>query len=94
MSARDEGMNVATARKGVEMSLNLIILIVIGLIVAAIVIYLVASNTGRFNSGTSSCAGNGGQCKSQCDTGETGSAFFTGGCAEGQLCCKQPLATS
>jgi hypothetical protein len=78
--------------KGVEMSLNLIILIVIALIVAAIIIYIVAKNTRSADNDISSCKSKGGECKETCDAGESGSSFFTGGCDDGTLCCTRPLA--
>ncbi len=75
-------------RRGVEMSLNLIILIVIGLVVLAIVIYLLTSNSGKWNRDVGACQAKGGTCKSQCDPGESGSTFFTQGCPnQDDICC-------
>lgn len=79
------------SRRGVELSMNMIIIIVLVLIIAAIIIYLVAKNSALFSTETNSCASKGGQCKTECDPGESGSAFFTGGCGEGELCCSVPL---
>ncbi len=82
------------ARKGVEMSLNMIVLIVIVLIVAAVIIYLVVKNSNNANSDLSNCAAKGGRCDTQCQSGETGSTFFSGGCQEGEICCIKPLAST
>ena len=78
-------------KRGVELSLNLIILLVLGLIVLGIVIYIVVDNMNKGNDDISACEAKGGQCKSQCDAGETGSAFFTGGCHEGEICCRKGI---
>jgi ABC-type cobalt transport system substrate-binding protein len=80
-------------RRGVELSLNLIILIVIGLIVAALIIYLVVRTTGSGGKDLTSCTSKGGQCRPQnsggqsCDVGESESSLFSGGCNEGEVCC-------
>ena len=75
------------SRRGVEMSMNLIIIIVIGLIILAIIIYLLVKNTGNAQNSLSDCREKGGTCKDACDASESGSSFFTRGCGEGELCC-------
>lgn len=79
-------------RRGVELSLNLIILVVIGLIVMVIVIYLVASTTGDARGDISGCVQKGGQCGLTCNSGETASSAFAGGCSPGEYCCIPPGA--
>jgi hypothetical protein len=76
-------------RRGVELSLNLIILIVIGLIVAALVIYLVVKNIGGADKDTTGCTTKGGHCASpgSCNAGESESSLFAGGCPSGEVCC-------
>lgn len=77
------------AKRGVELSLNLIILIVIGLIVAALVIYLVVRTTSSGGNDLSSCSSKGGHCAQSggCNPGETESSLFNGGCTNGNICC-------
>ena len=88
---RSMNVRIRDSRRGVELSMNLIIIIVIGLIVAALIIYIVAKNVGDADKDISGCAAKNGQCKSECDAGESGSAFFTGGCNSGEICCTKPL---
>ncbi len=73
-----------------EMSLNLIILIVLGLIVLAIIIYIVSTNAGRANNDIGACQAKGGSCvgvNDACPLGTSGSTFFTKGCNDGEKCC-------
>ena len=75
-------------RRGLELSLNLLIIIVLGLIVLAIVAYLVINYSRGFHASTTSCRDRGGECSSSpCPPGYEGSSFFTGGCEEGMICC-------
>ena len=79
--------NRPNARAGVEMSMNMIIVIVVGLIILAIIIYLLVKNTGGWQGSITSCREKGGTCKSTCDSGESGSSFFKNGCDGDTLCC-------
>lgn len=75
-------------RRGVELSLNLVVLVVLALIVVSVVIYLVVKNTRDADNSLNSCTGYGGHCqRAPCPAGETGSAFFTKECAEEEICC-------
>jgi hypothetical protein len=78
-------------RRGVEMSLNLVIMIVLGLIVLIVLIYIVTRNTSNANRSITGCAEKGGECRSErCLEGETGSSFFSSGagCPESNaICC-------
>lgn len=79
----------SASRRGVELSLNTILLIALGLIVVAIIIYLVAKNTGGVSESLRSCAAKGGRCVAvqqgtpPCGPGERGSAFMTEDCKSG-----------
>ncbi len=76
-------------KRGVELSLNTVILIVIGLIVAAIIIYMVATSAGGADDDLRSCRAKGGVCKDQCDPGETGSRAFIKDCDNpDDICCR------
>jgi len=83
-------------RHGIELSISTIILIVLGLLVLAIVLYLVASNANRANNAVSSCTGKGGQCVDvgePCPQGtQSIGSFFTKECSEGQRCCAPALS--
>jgi|GEM_PF-2085372 len=85
------GLHHAGRRKGVEMSLNLVILIVIALVVAAILLYIVVKNTRGADKDLSSCEAKGGHCEasaSDCRSGETASGFFGASCdSAGDVCC-------
>lgn len=76
-------------RKGVEMSLNLIIMVVIGLIVLLLVIFLVTDFLGEGRDSLQSCREKGGQCYSdECPLGWQGSGLFGGDCdGEEMICC-------
>lgn len=69
-------------KKGVEMSMQVIVVAVIILLVAGILIYLAVSSLGNVKEGTDSCKGT---CQYDC----TGSSVSIGGigCPDGQVCC-------
>lgn len=71
---------------GVELSLNLVILVVIGLIVLSVLIWFAVKAAGGGNEARS-CSGIGGHCEQSCQQGETSSSFLTGDCQKGQVCC-------
>ena len=57
-------------KRGVSLSFNAIIIAVIGLLVLALIVFLVGDNLGVFNKGTS-CPAQGGRCledRDDCDT--------------------------
>lgn len=56
-------------RKGAELSINTIVLVVIVLLVAALLIFLVGKKLGLFGAGTG-CVGQGGRCDTECEPGE------------------------
>ncbi len=83
-------------KRGVELSVSAIVLIVLGLLVLAIVLYLVASNANRANKDLGSCTAKGGQCYDAgepCPPGtQSIGTFFTKECDEGQRCCAPALS--
>ncbi len=85
---------MAVGRRGVELSLNLVILIVIGLIAAALIIFFVTKSVTRGDADIGGCAVKGGHCEASaqyCGPDESASAFFTGGCNKGEICCVPQL---
>lgn len=76
-------------RRGVEMSLNLIIYVVIGLVVLALILYLLVKYNRGGDRDFSDCDNKGGRCDSECREGETSVGLFGGGCPDGQKCCMQ-----
>lgn len=74
-------------RRGVEMSMSLLVIIVICLVVLALMIYIVTTNVRKGNSQLNGCRENGGQCGYDCGSGESTNVFFTGGCQDDEFCC-------
>lgn len=86
-----------SSRTGVELSLNTVIIMVIGLLAAAILIYLLATNVGRANKGLSGCIEKGGTCidaNQDCPEGyQRIGSFFSKDCTgDNQVCCAKPLS--
>jgi hypothetical protein len=50
-------------KKGVEMSMNMVIVAIIALIILALILYLVFTRVIKFNK---DCSAEGGQCKADC----------------------------
>jgi len=75
-------------RKGVEMSLNVIIIAAIGLLILLILAFLVVRNVGNVNTTQQKdCSTNGGLCTTNpCDVGKT--QLQDTNCPSGQNCCK------
>ena len=74
-------------KKGVELSMNVIIIAAIGLLVLVILAVLVINSSTKFQTGaTKNCNTLGGLCKPTCDTGAT-IPEGQGSCGTNQ-CCK------
>lgn len=75
-------------KKGVEMSMNVIIIAAIGLLILLILAFLVVNYIGKTNEGLKSCSvAYGGVCKTDC--GELGPATEEPtDCSNDQICCK------
>mgnify|MGYP000687021415 CR=1 FL=1 len=75
-------------KKGVEMSMNVIIIAAIGLLILLILAFLVVNYVGKTNEGLKSCSvAYGGICKTDC--GDLGPATTEQtDCDTGQKCCK------
>ena len=56
-------------KKGVEMSLNVIIVAAIGLLILVILAFLVINYVGKTQQGLESCNIHGGKCAATCDNG-------------------------
>ena len=78
-----------TSSKGVEMSLQAIIIAVLVLVVLVVLILIFTKGSGGFYTGVTSCSDRGGSCKDTCDVGE--SAYALGlsgeGCEKSTKCC-------
>ena len=73
-------------KKGMEMSMNVIIIAVIAILILVIMVFLIGSRTDKFITGTK-CAEAGGRCMDQCSdpdrqitTGEAASSCPGGDC--------------
>ena len=78
-------------KKGVELSMNVIIIAAIGLLVLVILAVLVINSSTNFRAGTQSCNSQGGICKSSCDTTVDGGQISpASGCTSSDkpTCCK------
>ncbi len=79
-------------KKGVELSMNVIIIAAIGLLVLVILAVLVINASGKAQSGTQACTVKGGLCQSG-STCSTGTQSVSGGiCSAGQTCCSPFVA--
>lgn len=70
-------------KRGVEMSLQTVVIAVILLLIAALLIYMVSSKLGAFNNAIQDCTSKGGSCMESCQPG----TFPTGVCSDGEICC-------
>ena len=72
-------------KKGVELGVNTMIIIVLALLVLIIIGYLVIKSVGNSTTATT-CNSRGGQCRSACITGELPSSYS---CKDqgGGVCC-------
>lgn len=70
-------------KRGVEMSLQTIVVAVVLLLIAAILIILVGTNLGVFNNAVSDCTSKGGECADSCRPG----TFPGGVCPDDEVCC-------
>jgi len=71
-------------KKGVELSMNVIIIAAIGLLVLVILAVLVINSSSKLPGATKTCTVQGGICKSSCDNGAISGAT----CDNGNQCCK------
>jgi hypothetical protein len=73
-------------KKGVELSMNLIIIAAIGLLILVILAVLVINSVSKTNNSMQSCNVVGGICQTgSCTSGDT---ISNGACASGKTCCK------
>ncbi|MBN1386370.1 hypothetical protein JW968_05355 [Candidatus Woesearchaeota archaeon] len=71
--------------KGVEMTMQTIIIAAILLIVLIVLIIIFTNSTGIFREEISSCSAKNGQCRSGCFAGEI--SIYAGDCPDKQRCC-------
>lgn len=77
-------------KKGVELSVNVIIVAAIALLVLVVLAFLLLQQAGVFNQGTTCSGVSGGTCKAQCDDGEKVLPYACPKQGDDtQLCCKQ-----
>lgn len=79
-------------KKGIEMSMNLIIVIVIGLLIIAIVVFLLGDRVGLFKTGVSCASTHAGRCipADACDSEEKYAVDAEGNqlcTVSGHVCC-------
>jgi hypothetical protein len=72
-------------KKGVELSMNVIIIAAIGLLVLVILAVLVINSGNKAQTGLQSCTAKGGVCKASCDNGVIDGVTP---CTDGNQCCK------
>jgi hypothetical protein len=75
-------------KKGVEMSLNVIIVAAIGLLILVILVFLVIKNVNPISTSSETCGVKyQGVCKlsNDCVGGQT---YTTADCKDGKMCCK------
>jgi len=75
-------------KKGVELSLNVIIIAVIALVILVILIYLVSTGVLDFNEQKNDCETLGGSCESSCN----GLIPLPVDCPGSSKCCSSPGA--
>ena len=81
--------------KGVDMSMNVIIVAAIALLILVILTVLILRSGANVREGTG-CQGVGGSCAQECETGTIShltQGGTKGGCAEDEKCCV-PLSSS
>jgi hypothetical protein len=91
-------MPIFANRRGVELSMNVIIIAAIALIILVVLVLLLTGAFSRVKNGTGCRSQPSGQCVevpdgSSCSTevGETGYIPLASDCPEGQTCCIRPL---
>jgi hypothetical protein len=70
-------------KRGMEMSLNVVIIAVIVLIVAVVLIFIFFKGVNPFTSWSTSCQDKGGVCMPEC----TGGAVHSSGTCQDGVCC-------
>ncbi|MEA3430700.1 MAG: hypothetical protein U9R08_05485 [Nanoarchaeota archaeon] len=78
-------------KKAQSMSLNVIIIAIIVLIVAIVLIVIFTTNITKSSQEIASCSLKGGECKSDCGSGEA--LYQNADCPENQKCCIKVLNT-
>jgi hypothetical protein len=74
-------------RKGVELTLNFVIIATISLILLVLVTMLLTGTFGPWKQDVQSCDRAGGTCAASCSAGMTSSTFYTSNCEKGEVCC-------
>lgn len=82
-------MKLLTNKKGVEITLQTVIIAVLVLIVLVVLVFILFKGTGNFLTGATSCEDKGGECVSDAAYCRQlgGSVYSMGSCPSGQKCC-------
>ena len=81
-------MKSIKSRKGVELSINVIIIALIALVVLVVLFAIFTGRMGFFSNYLSGkCAGHGGECSSDCDIMTNDVFVGAKDCTNGQVCC-------
>ena len=74
-------------KRGVEMSLQTVVIAVILILIAAILIYMVGNGLKNANNTLGACEARSGQCLSDCRSGMQPYYLGNSECGEGAVCC-------
>lgn len=82
-------MRLSKDKKGVELTLQTVIIAVLVLVVLVVLLYILFKGIGGFGEGATGCLDRGGECVSDSETCRNtgGSVFSMGSCPSGQKCC-------
>lgn len=82
-------MKILKNKKGVQLTMQTVIIAVLVIIVLIVLIVIFTKGTGSFVIGITSCIDRGGNCDSDAGSCTTsgGSVFRLGKCPDGRVCC-------
>jgi len=75
------------SKKGVEMSMNTIIIAALALVILVVLIILLTKQTGNVDQTINSCDGRGYTCSSGTSCPSGTSLYSSRGCGDGNVCC-------
>ncbi|MCX6709843.1 MAG: hypothetical protein NTV63_02705 [Candidatus Woesearchaeota archaeon] len=76
------------SKKGIELSINVIIIAIIALAVLLVTLFIFRSTISNF-IGSQGCINGGGTCKEKCDINFNEGPVIGSGCGEKEICCKK-----
>ncbi|MBN2458806.1 hypothetical protein JXB28_00845 [Candidatus Woesearchaeota archaeon] len=85
-------MRLSKDKKGVEITLQTVIIAVLVLIVLVVLLYILFKGIGGFGEGATGCVDRGGECVSDAESCRQsgGSVYSMGSCPQGMKCCMYP----